>query len=80
MGRKSALRAPRPIFLAPARGRRLFVRRQDGRRLLLPLAILLLVAGLLVLLEEPLAVAAAVGAVVALVGVGLVLRLLKRHA
>ena len=80
MGRKPALRAPRQIFLSPAKGRRLFAHRQDGRRLLLPLASLLVVAGLLVLLGEPLAVAAAVGAVVALLGVGLVLRLLKRHA
>lgn len=80
MGRKPALRAPRPIFLSPARGRRLFAQRQDGRQLLLPLAILLAVAGLLVLLGASLAVAAAVGAGAALLGVGLLLRLLKRHA
>ena len=57
----------------------MFAQRQDGWRLFLLLAVLLVVAGGLVLLGEPLAVAAAVGAVVALLGVGLVLRRLRGH-
>ena len=42
-------RAPRGVFLPPAAGRRLFVQRNAGRRLLPPVVSVLLLSGLLML-------------------------------